>query len=49
MGGKVGGPARARILSAERRIEIARIGAEARWGKTRKRGDKAPKAEEAAA
>jgi len=30
--GKVGGPARAKALSPERRQEIARKAAEARWG-----------------
>jgi hypothetical protein len=32
-GGKAGGPARAASLTAEQRKEIARKGAEARWGK----------------
>lgn len=32
-GGKVGGPARAAALTPEQRKEIARKGAEARWGK----------------
>ena len=31
--GRKGGPARAKALSKERRQEIARSGAEARWGK----------------
>jgi general stress protein YciG len=31
-GGRVGGKARAKALSAERRAEIARKAAEARWG-----------------
>ena len=31
-GGRVGGAARARKLSPERRREIARAGADARWG-----------------
>lgn len=31
-GGKVGGPARAAALTAEQRREIAKKGAEARWG-----------------
>jgi len=33
LGGKKGGPARAKALSAERRREIARKAAEARWRK----------------
>lgn len=33
LGGIVGGPARAKTLSAERRSEIARKAAAARWGK----------------
>ena len=33
LGGKKGGPARARKLSKERRSEIARKAAEARWAK----------------
>lgn len=36
LGGKKGGPARAQKLSAERRSEIARLAAEARWGKATK-------------
>jgi hypothetical protein len=32
-GGRVGGPARAASLTPERRAEIAKKGAEARWGK----------------
>jgi hypothetical protein len=36
--GRIGGPARAKALSPERRKEIARKGAAARWGK--KRGKK---------
>ena len=32
-GGKVGGPARAKALSSARRSEIARLAAQARWGK----------------
>ena len=32
-GGKVGGPARAKALSAARRSEIARAAAQARWSK----------------
>ena len=32
-GGEVGGPARARALSPERRREIARLAAKARWGR----------------
>lgn len=32
-GGKAGGPSRAAILSSERRREIAKQGAKARWGK----------------
>lgn len=32
-GGKVGGPARAKVLSAARRSEIARAAALARWSK----------------
>lgn len=31
-GGRVGGPARAAALSAEQRSEIAKKGAQARWG-----------------
>ena len=31
-GGKVGGPARAKVLSAKRRKEIAKKAAAARWG-----------------
>jgi len=34
-GGKVGGPARARQLSAKKRQEIARKAAEARWSKSK--------------
>lgn len=30
-GGRIGGPARARKLTAERRKEIGKLGAEARW------------------
>ena len=33
--GKVGGPARAATLTPERRSEIARLAAEARWKKSR--------------
>jgi len=33
LGGKAGGPARARKLSAKRRAEIARAAAKARWAK----------------
>ena len=33
LGGKKGGPARAKKLSAKRRKQIARIAAEARWEK----------------
>lgn len=33
MGGKVGGPARASALSSERRSEIAKKAAAARWAK----------------
>ena len=33
-GGKVGGTARAQALSSERRSEIARTAAKARWAKT---------------
>jgi len=33
MGGKVGGPARANALSSERRSEIAKKAAAARWSK----------------
>ncbi len=32
LGGKVGGPARAASLTAKQRSEIAKKGAEARWG-----------------
>ncbi len=32
-GGKVGGPARAASLTAKQRSDIAKKGAEARWGK----------------
>jgi hypothetical protein len=35
LGGLKGGPARARILSASRRKEIARLGARARWSRRR--------------
>ncbi len=35
LGGKKGGPARAKKLSPERRSEIARKAAAARWSKTR--------------
>ena len=34
-GGRMGGPARSRTLSAEERADIARIAAEARWKKSR--------------
>jgi hypothetical protein len=37
-GGKKGGPARAKKLSAERRSEIARKAVLARWEKVRKEG-----------
>jgi len=37
MGGKKGGPARAKALSPERRSEIARKAVEARWERERKR------------
>ena len=37
-GGRKGGPARARKLSPERRREIARKAAEARWAKQRQEG-----------
>lgn len=33
-GGKIGGAARARSLTAEQREEIARVAAEARWKKS---------------
>ena len=33
LGGKKGGPARAKKLTAEQRREIAKKGAEARWGR----------------
>jgi hypothetical protein len=33
LGGKVGGPARAKALSAKRRTAIAKKAAKARWGK----------------
>lgn len=36
LGGKKGGPARAKALSKERRSEIAKAGAKARWGKKKK-------------
>lgn len=32
LGGLIGGPARAILLTPERRREIALLGAEARWG-----------------
>jgi len=32
-GGEKGGPARAKALSSNRRSEIARLAAEARWGR----------------
>lgn len=31
--GKIGGPARAAALSPKRRKQIAKLGAQARWGK----------------
>lgn len=34
VGGKKGGRARAKLLSAEKRSEIARLAAQARWKKT---------------
>jgi len=37
LGGKKGGPARAKALSREERSKIAKRGAEARWKKARKR------------
>ena len=40
-GGKVGGPARAKVLNAAERKRIARKAAEARWGK--KKGAKKSK------
>lgn len=36
LGGKKGGPARAKKLSKQRRVEIAKKAAEARWKKGRK-------------
>ena len=36
VGGKEGGPARAKALTAKRRSEIARKAVEARWAKARK-------------
>lgn len=41
MGGRAGGPARAKKLSAKRRVEIARAAAKARWKKKRKGGGSA--------
>lgn len=38
-GGKVGGKARARSLSPEKRRAIAKKGAESRWGPNRNRDD----------
>ena len=35
-GGKVGGKARAAVLTAQKRAEIARAGAESRWKPTKK-------------
>ena len=35
-GGLKGGPARAKVLSAKRRAEIAKIAAAVRWGKSTK-------------
>ena len=32
VGGRLGGPRRAKALSSERRKEIGRMGASARWG-----------------
>lgn len=37
LGGKKGGPARARKLTEKRRVEIARAAAAARWGKRKRR------------
>jgi hypothetical protein len=37
LGGKLGGPARAAALSAERRKEIAKKAIEARWNKAKGR------------
>jgi hypothetical protein len=36
IGGKLGGPARAEALTPERRVEIARKAAAARWDKGKK-------------
>lgn len=36
LGGKKGGPARAKKLSAKKRSEIAKKAAEARWGSSKK-------------
>ena len=41
LGGKKGGPARAKALSSERRSEIARAAAKARW--TKEKGKKTKK------
>jgi hypothetical protein len=38
-GGKIGGPARARSISLERRVEIARKASRARWKKQSSAGD----------
>jgi hypothetical protein len=38
LGGKKGGPARARKLSKERRVEIAKKAAKTRWTKARRPG-----------
>jgi len=40
IGGKRGGPARAKALSPERRTEIARLAVQARWKKAKVRKSK---------
>lgn len=42
LGGKKGGPARAKKLSKERRSEIAKKAAEARWSKEQQSSDEKP-------
>jgi hypothetical protein len=37
IGGKIGGKARAKNLTAERRSEIARLAGRARWAKAKKK------------
>jgi hypothetical protein len=40
LGGQKGGPARAKVLSAERRLEIAQKASRARWAKSRSKEPK---------